>query len=55
MDRRGLQGDDHLIATGDRRGLGDEGHGLGRLAEAGQLEGGGHRMISSDGRRLSGP
>src|SRR2546423_12669682 len=48
MDGRGLQRDDHLIAPYNERRLGNERHDLGRLAEAGQLEGG-HRVISSDG------
>jgi hypothetical protein len=48
MDGRGLQRDDHLIATGNEGRLGNKRHDLGRLAEAGQLESG-HRMISSDG------
>jgi hypothetical protein len=51
MDGRGLQRDDHLIATGNERRLGNKHHDLGRLAEAGQLEGG-HRVISSDGPRV---
>jgi hypothetical protein len=52
MNRRSLQRDDHLIATGDERGLGNRRHDLGRLAEAGQLERG-HRLISSDGPPVS--
>jgi hypothetical protein len=48
MDGRGIERDDYVIATGNGRRLGHKRHELGRLAEAGQLQGG-HRMISSDG------
>lgn len=52
MDGRGLQRDDHLIATGNERRLGNKRHDLGRLAEAGQQQGG-HRVTSSNGPRVS--
>jgi hypothetical protein len=40
MDSRGLERDDHLIATGNERRLGNKRDDIGRLAEARQLEGG---------------
>ena len=52
MNGCGFQRDDHLIATGNERRLGNKRHDLGRYAEAGQLEGG-HRLISWDGPRVS--
>jgi hypothetical protein len=47
MDGRGLQRDDHLIATRNKCRLGNKRYDLGWLAETGQLERG-HHLISSE-------